>query len=317
MRDQVENLLASYVDVYTSPLPNRLSELESKFGDTGFDGIHIGAPEQVELSTIGIPTVTLMSTLMQRSWDINPRKNCVIVAFDLDRSDSRVMPIYKPPTKRLKPMPPKGPKPADLSTTGRSYGAHHRIVGEMDWKDPGTYSISVVEWDRVSNIRSVIKKPNPKAPPVKLPIPQWPWEKWKALEPDFQAQPGSPELNDDIGLTVEQVGTDEKATLLGSFGVTARPIHVIAADPGTVAAKSDIRAGVPVDILRFTLDNLVPEHIQLLAPIKAPGPVKTGDTLKGWFSYPLAKLWRKEETIVYAFVDGMRAGPFRIPALKP
>lgn len=316
MRDQIEKLLTSYSDVYVVPNQDRITELQSKFGDMEFDGIHIGAPGQVDPAITGIPTITLESTGMHRGWDVNERLNQVIVSVDLDRSDIRVLPLYKPPMKRLKPMP-KGPKPADLSTTARSYGARHRIIGETGGIEPGVYSVSVIEWDRVSNIRTVVKKPKPGAPPIKLPIPQWPWEQWKAQAADYQAQPGSPKLDGDVGLVVEQVGTDEKAALLGSFAAKARPIHIITADPGTVAAKSDIRAGVAVDFLQFTLDKTSPERIRILVPIKAASPVKSGDALKGWFAYPLARLQRKEETVVYVFVDGMRSETIRIPALQP
>ena len=317
MRDKIEKLLAAYQDVYTTPQQDRISDLESKFGDLEFDGIHIGAPDQVEPAITGIPTITLEASGAHRSWDVDERLNQAIVSIDLERSEIRVLPLYKPPTKRLKPQPPKGPKPADLSTTARSYGARLRIIGETGGIEPGDYSVSVIEWDRVSNMRSVVKQADPKAPPIKPALLQWPWDLWKAQAADFQARHDSPKVEGDIGLAVEQVGTDGKAALIGSFATKARPIHVIPADPGTVAGHSDIRAGVPVDLLQFTLDSYRPEEIRIMVPIKVPAPVKPGDTLKGWFTYPLANLLRKEETMVYIFVDGMRSGPFRVPALKP
>lgn len=317
MRDQIDKLLTSYSDVYATQDSNRLLELESKFGDSEFDGIHIGAPDQVEPAIRWIPTVTLSSTKMNRRADVNERQNSVIIAINLDQLEIRTPPLYKPPTKRLKPMRgPKPPKPADLSTTARSYSARFRVIGEDGDLMPGTYSVSIIEWDRVSNIRTVVKLPKPSELPIKLPAPQWPWEQWKLQAADFRAQPGSPKLDGDVGLAVAMTGADEKAALLGSFGTKARPIHLIAADPGA-AARSDIRAGVPVDLLQFTLDTIQPEQIRILAPIQAAAPVKSGDALKGWFTYPVAKLQRKEETMVYVFVDGMRSGPFKIPALKP
>ncbi len=315
MRDQLDKFLTSYSDVYATQDSNRLLELESKFGDMEFDGIHIGAPEQVEPAIMGIPTIILSSTKMNRRADVNERQNSAIIAINLDLWEIRTPPLYKPPTKRLKPMP-KGPKSAELETDARSYGARFRVVGEDGGLMPGTYSVSVIEWDRVSNIRTVVKMPKPSDLPIKLPAPLWPWEQWKLQAADFRAQPGSPKLDGDVGLAVEMTGADEKAALLGSFGTKARPLHIIAADPGA-AARSDIRAGVPVDLLQFTLDTVQPEQIRILAPIQAAAPVKSGDALKGWFTYPVAKLQRKEETMVYVFVDGMRSGPFKIPALKP
>jgi hypothetical protein len=316
MRDQIDKLLESYADIYSVPDSNRILELQTKFGDLEFDGIHIGAPSQVDPAITGIPTLTLESTGMHRGWEVDERLNQAIVCVDLIRSDIRVLPLYKPPTKRLKPTP-KGPKPADLSTTARSYGARLRIIGETGDVEPGIYSVSVIEWDRVSNIRTVVKKPKPGALLLPTPVLQWPWELWKAQATDFQAQASSHKLDGDAGLAVEAVGSGDQTNLLGSFATKARPIHIIVTDPGSGVVKSDIRAGVPVDLLQFTLDKTAPERLRILVPIKAAAALKPGDVLKGWFSYPLPKLQRKEETLVYVFVDGMRSGPIRIPALKP
>src|SRR5688572_18075895 len=82
MRDDIDKLLAAYPDIYANPDSNRISELQSKFGDLEFDGIHIGAPDQVESAIMGIPTITLESTGMHRGWDVNERLNQAIVSID-------------------------------------------------------------------------------------------------------------------------------------------------------------------------------------------------------------------------------------------
>ena len=319
MQDQIEQLLAAHADIYSSPKQNRISELESKVADLDFDGLHIGAPDIADISIPGIPILALTGNSLLRAWEVDARLNCVLVAVDMDRGITRTWPLYIPAAKKLKPRP-RSAKPVGEAAEAHESGCVYHLVGETlaEGLPPGDYAVTLVEWDRASNIRTVQKlaKANPRRP-VKQPVIQWPWAFWSSNPSVFQLQGESPKLEGETGLAVALTGAGDQARLMGSFGLKARPSHLIPLDSIPESSRTDIHSGIPVDLLQFSKNQPVPERIQILVPVHGGGPAKAGDILKGWFSYPLARLHRKEETLIYAFVDGMRSEAIRIPALQP
>lgn len=323
MQDLVEKLISSYADLFTSPKPDRIKDLESKLSELGFDGLHIGAPETVDAAMAWIPAIGLTGTTVLRAWEVDSRKNPVLVAVDLDRGTSRAWPLHKPPAKKVK-APAKSPKPEGDAALAREYACIHHFVGESlpEGLPPGEYALSLVEWDRVSNIRLVKKtaKPprasaRPNSPQPKPPSLPWPWDFWNGNPALFQEQAESVELEGETGVAMAPAGSGESAKLVGRVAFKPRPIHLIPKEIQPKASPTDIQAGIRVDLLQFTQDHSVPERIQIMVPIHRSAPAKVGEILEGWFAYPLSRLQRKEETLVYAFADCLRSEPVRIPAL--
>jgi hypothetical protein len=323
MQDSVEKLLSSFTDLFSSPKPERIAELESKLSELGFQGLHIGAPETVDASMAWIPAVGLTGSSRQRAYEVDPRKNPVLVAVDLDRGTSRAWPLHRPPAKKGK-APPKAVKPVGEAAEAREYACIPHFVGESiaEGLPPGDYALSLVEWDRVSNIRLVKKtaKPprasaRPNTPPPKPPTLPWPWDFWSANPALFEAQDGAGKPEGDTGVSLTLIEAGGSPKLVGRVAFKPRPIHLIPKESQPKASPTDIQAGIRVDLLQFTLDHSVPERIQILVPIHRSAPAKLGETLEGWFAYPFSRLQRKEETLVYAFADCLRSEPIRIPAL--
>lgn len=313
----VDNLLSSYSDLYLDPRQGKLGELESDLIGLDFSGIHIGAPDSVDASVPGIPILALEGNTMLRSWEVDPRKNCVVIATSLDYGITRIWPLYKPPTKRMAPTP-EAAKPQGESAEARSFSARHLLAGEAvpGGLPSGEYSLCLLEWDRASNIRVVKRLTGPGGKPALPRTPAWNYTVFAATPEAFRPKGGSPTLKEPEGAVLVLSGESGKAALLGTFSVKARSIHLDPPDPKHMAVMG-IGAVVPVDIVLLSKGKLVSEHRTLQIPIYGPLGAKSGDSLKGWFEIPLAGLQRKEETMVYAFVDGFRAGPVRIPALKP
>lgn len=325
MQDSVEKLLSSFADLFTSPKPERIALLESKLSEFGFEGLHIGAPETVDASMAWIPAVGLTGSSRLRAWEVDTRKNSVLVAVDLDRGTSRAWPLHRPVAKKSKASY-KSVRPEGDATEAREYACIPHFVGEgmPEGLPHGEYALSLVEWDRVSNIRLVRKsaKPprasaRPNAPPPKSPSLPWPWDFWSANPALFEAPAETVKLEGDTGVAITISGTGESARLVGRVAFKPRPIHLIPKDSQPKATPTDIQAGIRVDLLQFTQDHSVPERIQILVPIHLSAPAKAGETLEGWFAYPFSRLQRKVDTLVYAFADCLRSDPIRIPAQAP
>lgn len=325
MQDAVEKLLSTFTDLYSSPKPERIAALESKLAEIGFDGLHIGAPETVDASMAWIPAIGLLGSSRLRAWEVDARKNPVLVSVDLDRATSRAWPLHRPPAKKVK-LPPKAARPVGEAAEAREYACIPHFVGESmpEGLLPGEYAISLVEWDRVSNIRLVKKtaKPprasaRPNTPPPKAPSLPWPWDFWSANPALFEAQAESAKLEGETGIAMTLSGTGASARLVGRVAFKPRPIHLIPKESQPKSGPTDIQAGIRVDLLQFTQDHSVPERIQIMVPIHHSAPVKPGEILVGWFAYPFPRLQRKEETLVYAFADCLRSEPMRIPAQAP
>jgi hypothetical protein len=323
MQDAVEKLLSTFTDLYSSPKPERIAALEAKLAEIGFDGLHIGAPETVEASMAWIPALGLTGGSRLRGWEVDARKNPVLVAVDLDRGTSRAWPLHRPPAKKAK-APARPAKPVGEAAEAREYACIPHFVGETvpEGLPAGEFALSLVEWDRVSNIRLVKKtaKPprasaRPNAPPPKPHTLPWPWDFWGANPSLFQEQAGSVKLEGETGVAMGVSGDGDSARLVGRVSFKARPIHVIPKDSQPKSSPTDIQAGIRIDLLQFTQDHVVPERIQIMVPIHRSAPAKPGETLQGWFAYPFSRLQRKEETILYAFADCLRSEPMRIPAL--
>lgn len=323
MQESVEKLLSTFADLFTAPKPERIAALESQLSGLGFEGLHLAAPETVEASMAWIPALGLTGSSRLRAWEVDARKNQVLVAVDLDRGTSRAWPLHRPPAKKVK-APPKTAQPVGEAAEAREYACIPHFVGESmpEGLSPGDFSVSLVEWDRVSNIRLVKKtaKPprasaRPNTPPPKAPSLPWPWEFWSANPNLFEAQAESAKLAGETGVAMALAGSGDAAKLVGRVAFKPRPIHLIPKESQPKASPTDIQAGIRVDLLQFTLDHAVPERIQIMVPIHHAAPVKPGEILQGWFAYPFSRLQRKDETLVYAFADCLRSEPFRVPAL--
>jgi hypothetical protein len=316
MRDQIDKLLAAYSDVYEFARPERMEELESKIAGLDFDGIHIGVPDSIKGPTTGIPLMALSGNTLLRAWEVNQRSNAIIAATDVETGKTRFWPLYPPPVKKLKPMP-KPAKPTGEAASAREYGCLHRVIGESDpsGMPVGEYAISVLEWDRTSNIETLRILGKPDRPPEDTHVRDLPWSSWESHAADFLQEPQSPRLAGATGLVAAIVGNGSEARILVSFALKSRESQLIRSTPEVGNHVKDIRAAVAVEVVQLTLDKLVPEVFRILAPIHHPGSLNPGDLVKGWLALPLAKMRKQDETQVYVFADGLRAGAIRVPAM--
>lgn len=318
MEDQLEKLVSTYQDLYTAPTEERTSELEFKLLEMEWEGEFVTAPPVVAASTPGIPILVLTRRSSLREWEVDLDKNAVVIYSDLERGTIGSRPLYKPPTKAMKPQSkpePRGRKPE--VGEGHVAGAIRHLVGESlpEPLSRGEYAITVITWDYHSNQRRVRKEgPSKPVNPVDAAA-EWPWDRWVDTHA-FKMSPDSPvvEGEDGLGLKVEGVNVGRK--LLGAMTTKARSVHIISPVAKHVS-YSEIHAGIHVYLLLFTLDKYPPKSIKLSVPILGSTQIKVGDQLNGWFSMPFPFEPSSEDRMLYAVADGKITGPIKILGEKP
>jgi hypothetical protein len=315
LRDSIDQILLSFSDLLQADNPDRITELEVELSDIGFDGLRLSAPVAMDPSWSGIPVLAVNGRSNLRAWEAEYRKNAYITVTNLKLGTTRIMPLYNPPQKKMS-LQPKPPKPVGDAAKGRKYGCVRYLVGGTlaGGLQEGDYALGLIYWDWASNIEVVTMPSRPGKPllpgQVLLSESSWP--------PSFiyhTSASGTPDLDGDTGFAVSLAKIGQRTEILGVVGTKARPVHL----PPPSASKSvspdkDIHAGIKVDLILLTKDLLAPEHHEIFVPIFSNAASKPGDPLKGTFAVPLPFEPRKAEMVLYAFSDGMRAGPFPIPS---
>lgn len=310
MEESLEKLVEGHKDYYSAPSEEKISELDFKVLDLEWEGEYVSAPEIVEASKPGIPVLILTRSSSLREWEVRLKKNGFVLATDLERGESWMRPLEKPPSKRLKPTPDvKGRKPEPGE--GHVAGAFWHLVGEGKVEPllQGEYTVALINYDHISNLRTIKKLgPTKPADPV-IPSGQWPWDRW-ADNQVYQANSASPKIEKGLSCAFKLVGEKAERKLLGAFSTKARKIHIIPADPKRAGA-SNIQGVINVDLILMTLDK-TPQMVSIAVPIFGSSPLHLDDSLKGWFNLPFPFEPSVEERMLYAVVDGTIAGPFNV-----
>jgi hypothetical protein len=315
MEDQLEKLVAGYRDLYFAPNDERKSELEDKLSELDWRGEFLAAPAIVDASIPGIPILALNKRSDLREWEVNLRSNGFVISNDIERGETWVIPLYKPPEKRLKPQPKtKGPKPEPGD--GSYTGVVRRVVGESQIEPlhPGEYAVTLVTWDHLSNTRRIRKEGDSKHVEQAISFVSWPWNSWLDKQA-FMPFAASPKMNKEEGIALILDGEKADRKIIGSLIAKARPMHLISPDPKR-AAFVGIQAGIHVDLILFTLD-LPPQVVRIDVPILGSSPIKVGDEMKGYFNLPFPFEPSTEDRMLYAVASGKVIGPVKVPGEKP
>ena len=309
MREQLEKLAQPYKDFHTAPTEEMKSELDFKILDLEWEGEYIAGPDVVEPSRPFIPILVLIRRSSLMDWEVRLKKNSFVIASDLERGEIWIRSLEKPPTKRLKPMPDvKGRKPEPGE--GHTAGTEWILVGDSR-PEPllqGEYTVALITYDHLSNLKRIKKLGHAQSIDPTAAA-QWPWDRWADVK-SYAATTASPVLDGKDGAAVTVSGSKADRKITGSLLIKARPLHLIPPDPKR-SAHAGIQAGIHVDLLLFTVDQL-PKMVRIDVPILAASPLHVGDVMKGWFNLPFPFEPSIEERMLYAVVDGSIFGPIRI-----
>jgi len=316
MEEKLEKLALEYGDLFTKPREERTSELDFKIADMEWEGIYLAAPASVDASENGIPVMAFMKRDDLDEWKVRIRKNSFLVFTNLDRGNTGITPLHKPPEKKMKPQPDiRGRKPE--AGEGYSAGAVRRVIGDAQSESmaKGDYVISLISYDRISNQCRVEKKGKPETPVLSIADAEWPWKNW-ADTTAFENSPSSPALSKDQGIALAVGERNGVFMVFGTVAAKARDYHLIPPDPDR-KVNSGVQAGIHVDLILVSLDRYPPDVVRLSVPIMCSGPLHVGDAMSGWFSAAFPFKPSEEERVLYAIADGEVVGPVPIPGITP
>ncbi|QRK13130.1 hypothetical protein JQX13_25750 [Archangium violaceum] len=304
-----------------------LAPLELQLLDVDFQGLRLRAPDRVDVSAREVlPLLQARRATGLRDWEVEPRRNAILVAVDLERGGVLHGWAFRP-RKRYNPnsldrsMQGQPPSEDNPSVHARLSILDARRLTGLPWQ-AGRYAFTFISWDWVSNTVTVDLTEGaapPREPePLSMEESGRVLEDWRALEGSVSPVPGEAGPRaDGISLTVpERFRKGTGAVIQGTLRMRIPPGMVV----GGVAAEGRPAAFLPVGVLLLRKDEIGPPMITATVPLPASSVRAGGEAAVVRFSLELGKVagdvLLPGEHLLYLVAGPFIDGPHRVEVLE-
>jgi hypothetical protein len=329
------SILSIPEDRFFKDMEKLFLDLELKLADTGFMGVAVNAPGSISIGrTAQLPVIMALQQTGLRAWRYPRDNNCVVMAVETTTRAFYFGQIFRDLKAEAFSMPIDAtppPQPQGANAIARSSGVSYfdaRPVLALPWR-AGTYRLTVVNYDWVSNTVEVVLKGDdpirPAAAPLVNPLPAAPGQNHRMPSYRVTEAVPVPADNKSPGAVLRMAPNPEpgiKLAAAGSFSIRADSFHICSAPfelTEVDGRQHRVGAVVPVTLAIFNAAWPAPLRFQWGVPVYSQAGVQPGERIEAGFAVdvladsPLSL--SPGEYAAYLVVEGYVFGPapFIIP----
>ncbi len=304
-----------------------LSERESELLDIDFMGIAINGPKQIECNRyVFLPIVMGLRYSGERDWTVDLKKNCFIIATDIDSGNvfvSRALTSLKDEYSSFEDEEGDGPLPpglAEAATVVLKIDANEKLP--LTW-NTGKWAFCLLYFDWVSNTIGVdLIGPDPVDPGFAGEIDPEPNQGGITALPAYVKIKQTPELNKrGLSFFIETKKENGKPllNLFAAYSIKIRASHI----PETAIELEfengqieEVAAIIPLTLFLLVKNNKLPVQIDLSVPIYG-NPIQEGEQVLGYCALEILSAAGIHdifpgEYVCFLLMEGIAYGPQKI-----